>query len=91
MCLIAPWMNHGTLADYMKSSNYSPFRHMYPLVSPAYPLIFLIRVLTNNRFQLYNVVDGLRYLHDQSVIHGDINDVSSVLEARAYRVDGSER
>jgi serine/threonine protein kinase len=84
-------MNHGTLADYMKSSNYSPFRHMYPLVSPAYPLIFLIRVLTNNRFQLYNVVDGLRYLHDQSVIHGDINDVSSVLEARAYRVDGSER
>jgi serine/threonine protein kinase len=39
MCLIAPWMNHGTLADYMKSSNYSPFQHMYPLVSPTFPLV----------------------------------------------------
>ncbi|KDQ51604.1 hypothetical protein JAAARDRAFT_139971 [Jaapia argillacea MUCL 33604] len=49
LCIVSPWMDHGTLSDYVSEGG-----------------------LTAGGLKLRRVADGLKYLHDENIIHGDL-------------------
>jgi serine/threonine protein kinase len=73
--MVSPWMERGTLARYVRSGEYDQRLDCYRLVSTSPRRLGPISSSGN---QLSEVADGLAYLHSQLVVHGDINDVSTV-------------
>ncbi|TCD67324.1 hypothetical protein EIP91_000245 [Steccherinum ochraceum] len=60
VCMVLPWMENGSLRSYIVTS-----REKGELAGAAY----LAAVET----WLFQIVDGLLYLHDESLVHGDLH------------------
>jgi hypothetical protein len=67
--LISPWMERGTLCQYIESGDYQVDKDRYRLVRCRrlchWPLLMII--------QLLEIAEGLWYLHSEGVVHGDIH------------------
>ena len=68
--LISTWMYNGTLLEYVGSN--SDVDRLGLVSAPS-----LCPPHNNTRYQVYGVVNGLRYLHSCGVIHGGIHAVRS--------------
>jgi serine/threonine protein kinase len=72
--MVSPWLDNGTLVDYVRSERYKPEEDCRRLVSDA--LYGIISVLTTYYgIQLCEISSGLAYLHSLKVVHGDIHPV----------------
>jgi hypothetical protein len=73
--LLSPWMVNGTLADYTKSEEYAIESDLFRFVSlfvGFYIACWFSHVTT---LKLQEIADGLLYLHNNDVTHGDVKDV----------------
>jgi serine/threonine protein kinase len=71
VCLVTPWMDLGTLRAFTSSALFLPETDTYRIVSEGTTRLTIAHTGT----QLDEVAQGLAYLHDEDVVHGDINDV----------------
>jgi serine/threonine protein kinase len=71
VCLVTPWMDLGTLRAFTSSALFLPETDTYRIVSEGTARLTIAHTGT----QLDEVAQGLAYLHDEDVVHGDINDV----------------
>lgn len=69
ICLVSPWMQGGDLTEYLKGH---PEAHRLPLVSQFSGA----ESLTDELLKVNDVAQGLLYLHENNVIHGDLKGVS---------------
>jgi serine/threonine protein kinase len=80
ICLVSPWMEHGTALDYVTKMPRS-VSDIIRLVS----FTSVISLICSAIFQLRGVVRGLVYLHTSHLVHGDIRGVCSArASARAH-------
>ncbi|KAJ7802196.1 kinase-like domain-containing protein [Mycena olivaceomarginata] len=49
LCMVSPWMEHGTVMDYLKNHGHENVDKL-----------------------LYEVAQGLQYLHSRNIVHGDL-------------------
>ncbi|KAJ7490144.1 kinase-like domain-containing protein [Mycena galericulata] len=49
LCMVSPWMEHGTVLDYLKEYGYANVNRL-----------------------LFEIAQGLEYLHSHNVVHGDL-------------------
>jgi serine/threonine protein kinase len=70
-CLISPYYRHGNITSYLKKY---PYINRLHLVSQNIGLIRVIPCSLSR--QISQVADALSYLHDISIIHGDVKSVS---------------
>ncbi|KAJ7353455.1 kinase-like domain-containing protein [Mycena albidolilacea] len=49
LCMVSPWMGHGTVMDYLKNHGHENVDKL-----------------------LYEVAQGLQYLHSRNIVHGDL-------------------
>ncbi|KAJ7353458.1 kinase-like domain-containing protein, partial [Mycena albidolilacea] len=49
LCMVSPWMEHGTVMDYLENHGYENVDKL-----------------------LYEVAQGLQYLHSRNIVHGDL-------------------
>ena len=68
-CLVSPFYHHGDILKYMRNQ---PKANRFALVS----CIFIKVILSSSLPQISQVVSALVYMHDRSIIHGDIKPVS---------------
>jgi hypothetical protein len=71
LCLVSPWMERGTLKQYITSDSYNPPVDRHRLVRNF--LYSLVSFCSLAQTQLHEVAQGIDYLHDESMVHGDIN------------------
>ncbi|KAJ7202467.1 kinase-like domain-containing protein [Mycena haematopus] len=55
LCMISPWMEHGTVINYLKTHGYANVDKL-----------------------LYEIAQGLEYLHSKNIVHGDLRGVHTV-------------
>ena len=69
--IISEWMSNGNLTAYVKSN---PHADRISLVSSSFgpPLIMFLAFQ-----QLVGVAEGLNYLHQYDVVHGDLKGVGA--------------
>jgi serine/threonine protein kinase len=70
---VTPWMTHGTLLNFIKSSLYDASNERTQLVCSDANLEDLMRV----SFQLLEIAQALEYLHSLLIVHGDVKFVGS--------------
>jgi serine/threonine protein kinase len=69
--LLSPWMEYGSLRDYVKRPEYNA-RHDIPLI------VGITSVMTEvcaDEIQLLGIAEGVQYLHSLAITHGDIKHV----------------
>lgn len=74
VCLVSKWMPNGSITAFLLA--HPDARRVDLVCDIACYVILSISRLTN---KLRNIVDGLRYMHSLSVIHGDLKAVRTVL------------
>ncbi|KAJ7353622.1 hypothetical protein DFH08DRAFT_1077723 [Mycena albidolilacea] len=57
LCMVSPWMEHGTVTNYLKTHGY---RNVDKL--------------------LYQVSQGLEYLHSRNIVHGDLRGANILIK-----------
>ena len=74
-CVLTEWMPNGNIMQYTRSNpEANRFRLVSPLaVSPRFPVTIIQNI------QLSEVMSGVAYLHELSIVHGDLKGVSPVL------------
>jgi serine/threonine protein kinase len=80
ICLVSPWMEHGTALDYVtkRPRSMSDIIRLVSFTGVISPTCSVI-------LQLRGVACGLVYLHRSHLVHGDIRGVCSArASARAY-------
>jgi serine/threonine protein kinase len=69
--MISPWMEKGTLMEYLKNAGEASVNHK-GLVSVCHPELTTL----HNIDKVVDIASGLEYLHSQSFAHGDLHGVS---------------
>lgn len=85
MCMVSPWMDHGTIIDYLKGYRDYPVesivaglvRLFYHNDPHHHSLIFMPKVL--------EIAHGIQYLHSLNIVHGDLRGVSLFLMGTGRR------
>jgi serine/threonine protein kinase len=80
--LLSPWMKFGTLADYTGSTQYNIIPDLFRFVSPSLHTTSSLPMLITRAcfYKLQEISDGILYLHNNNVVHGDVKDVMSSAE-----------
>ena len=66
--MVSEWMINGNIMEYVRSSAGNHLRLV------GFNLIFLCHSLST--FQLVDAIEGLKYLHNTNIAHGDLKGVS---------------
>jgi len=66
--MISEWMTNGSIVEYVRSKAGNHLKLV------CFNRIFLCHSLRT--FQLADAVDGLKYLHNVDIVHGDLKGVS---------------
>lgn len=72
--LVSPWMKHGNLIEFIKSKAATS-----PVINRLVrrSLVYQKCRLTYRIDQLEQAVEGLTYLHEQGIVHGDLRAVGA--------------
>jgi len=66
--MVSVWMANGNIVEYVRDNSGNHLKLV------GYILIFLGNLLKTP--QLADAVEGLRYLHNANIVHGDLKSVS---------------
>jgi serine/threonine protein kinase len=66
--MVSPWMGHGTVMDYLKNHGHENVDKLVGSLSRS-------NRCTDITLQLYEVAQGLQYLHSRNIVHGDLRGV----------------
>jgi serine/threonine protein kinase len=66
--MVSEWMANGNIMEYVRSNAGNHLKLV------GYNRIFLCHLLST--FQLADAVEGLKYLHNANIVHGDLKGVS---------------
>lgn len=72
-CMVTPWMRHGTILKYLE--DYVQIMNLDRCVS------FLVLAPLPHRdvwHQIFEIAEGIDYLHSRNVVHGDLRGVSQI-------------
>jgi serine/threonine protein kinase len=70
--MVSPWMELGTMMEFIKSSRYSVPEDRQRLVSRGHTVLCSSHPFLS---QIIEVAEGLDYLHQQKMAHGDLHGV----------------
>jgi serine/threonine protein kinase len=71
--LLSPWMEYGSLKEYIERPEYDAVEEIPRLVRPG--SFYDLMKLKQQRIKLEGIAQGLAYLHSLSITHGDIKHV----------------
>ncbi len=72
VCLVSPWMQNGNINDYLKVHPDVPRLHLVCTCAAILQLfLFLLSI------KVHDTLAGLDYLHQKSIVHGDLKGVRS--------------
>ena len=66
--MVSEWMTNGNIVEYVRSNAGNHLKLV------GHSRIFLCHLLST--FQLADAVEGLKYLHNANIVHGDLKGVS---------------
>lgn len=73
--IVSPWMEHGNIAHYMHNTEHE--RTKIPRIRwVSFRYQIQRRLNSSGPHQILDVASGLRYLHDECIIHGNLNEAS---------------
>jgi serine/threonine protein kinase len=78
LCMVSPWMEHGTVLEYFDHHGRSNVDRLVRLI----PRLFKAR--HQMCFQLFEIAQGLQYLHSNKIVHGDLRGVRNSLHSFAF-------
>jgi serine/threonine protein kinase len=69
MAMVSPWMAQGSVVDYIKAN--SPVN---PYATELVRLSCCLRhaITDESNVKINDVIQGLSYLHDANIVHGDL-------------------
>lgn len=76
-CLVSHWMENGNIIQYLRER--APDAHRIPNLVRSFRCLHRIYSNCNRSIQLFDIAQGLRYLHGKNVIHGDLKAVSLLI------------
>jgi serine/threonine protein kinase len=76
VCMVSPWMERGTAAKYLEANKDLPNHVVDTMVRPEPRRgVLTLTYLT----QILETAQGVAYLHDNEIVHGDLHGVSQFL------------
>ncbi|KAJ7623223.1 kinase-like domain-containing protein [Roridomyces roridus] len=66
LCMVSPWMRHGTILKHLEENGNANLERRVCV------LIFLYLNQIHMILQLFEIAQGLAYLHSQQIVHGDL-------------------
>jgi serine/threonine protein kinase len=87
--LVSPWMDNGNMLEFIKRNN-SSITELNRLVSAFLSVWYHCTRLMNGKpcsSQLSEAARGLAYLHSQSIVHGDLRCVRTLIMESSSSID----
>ncbi|KAJ6518641.1 kinase-like domain-containing protein, partial [Mycena sanguinolenta] len=66
LCMVSPWMEHGTVMNYLQRQGHANVDKLANSFLSSF--IYSIDII----LQLYEIAQGLQYLHSCDIVHGDL-------------------
>ena len=66
--MVSEWMANGNIMEYVRKNSGNHLKLV------GHDRTFLLQLLST--FQLADVAEGLKYLHNANIVHGDLKGVS---------------
>lgn len=73
ICLVSPWVKNGNLRDYLNNHIQLP---RLPFVNSGFSRG---HSTAHHYFKVFDIVDGLSYLHRLGIIHGGLKPVGAFI------------
>ncbi|KAJ6554038.1 kinase-like domain-containing protein [Mycena vulgaris] len=75
--LVSPWMEHGNALEYLKKQGRANVQQISVYSVKSFS------VSCNTGFQLFEIAEGLKYLHSCNIVHGDLRGSNVLIDQQA--------
>ncbi|KAL0577764.1 hypothetical protein V5O48_004222 [Marasmius crinis-equi] len=79
-CMVSPWMFNGTINEFLKRRPNADIKMLVRTVYFLSPTPYISPAHINAVRQLFEVIQGIEYLHSKGVVHGDIKGANILID-----------